>query len=343
MVVLSNCICQNCVIRGKVSDVRDGVIYFTNTTNRKVDSSKIANGSFVYKTNIDTSYVSAIYLKSGKDFLGPYNLILCNQNISVRIDSTSIVSLTDRDSINRIYLLFRKNHFDFINSIERLSSPDVAEMAKNYEQRKIVFTSYIKSLYKNVNTYKNNVAAVVAIDNFIIKDNLLSADSVLVLFETLNPLVRNSFFGIQVGWKISIMRSLTSGKKAPPFELTDLANNIVKLESYKGKFVLINFWASWCGPCRIENLELVKAFSDYRNPHFVIFNISFDDNMSKMEVAVKKDKLERFQNFIIVEGFNSKMAKDYNIHGLPASYLIDKNGLIIGSHLSPDIIKKKIE
>lgn len=132
---------------------------------------------------------------------------------------------------------------------------------------------------------------------------------------------------------------LKEGDKAPEIVLNTMEGKEVKLSDFRGKTVLIDFWASWCAPCRKSNPKLEKMYQEFKLKGFEIIGVSLDSKKTSWENAVKKDKVT-FTQVNDTNFWNAKSAQDYNVEALPASFLVDKNGIIIKINpLEEDVVK----
>jgi thiol-disulfide isomerase/thioredoxin len=129
------------------------------------------------------------------------------------------------------------------------------------------------------------------------------------------------------------------GKDAYEISLPSLKGDTISLSSLKGKVVLLDFWASWCGPCRYSNRELTKLYARYKNKGFEIFSVSLDENKSAWMKAVKKDKMSWLQ-VNDNGGQQAKTALQWNIYSIPTSYLVNKEGKLIAMDLTAKELEK---
>jgi peroxiredoxin len=135
---------------------------------------------------------------------------------------------------------------------------------------------------------------------------------------------------------------LTTGSIAPDFSQPDTAGNIVSLPSFKGVFVLLDFWASWCLPCRKENINLVDVYKKFGSKNFSIVSISLDSDKDAWLKAIRKDGLSWTQ-VSDLKGLFNKAGELYAVLGIPDNYLIDPDGKIIGRQLHGEELQKRLE
>ena len=121
---------------------------------------------------------------------------------------------------------------------------------------------------------------------------------------------------------------IKTGDHFPDVQLQNNKNATVKLNSFKGKTVLVDFWASWCAPCRMANKNLVKLYEQYKVQNFEIVGISIDNDKTKWLKAIEKDKLKHPQ-LIDPKGFDAKTAITFGVDALPSTYLFDASGKLI--------------
>ena len=132
------------------------------------------------------------------------------------------------------------------------------------------------------------------------------------------------------------------GADAPEVALPAVNGDTLKLSSLKGKVVLLDFWASWCGPCRVANKGLVKLYSKYKSKGFEIFGVSFDKDKSDWRKAIAKDKITWLQ-VNDDGGWEAPTAINWRIDAIPTSYLIDQNGKLIAMDLTGKELEKKLK
>ena len=166
----------------------------------------------------------------------------------------------------------------------------------------------------------------------------------LELFNLLPQQMKMSHDGQRMHTLIVRNINTSPGKPAIDFTQTDMNGNSVTLSSFKGKTVLINFWASWCGPCRAQNPKLVQLYNTYKNDNFAIINVSLDKPGAKDDwlKAVQDDQLSDITQVTDLRFWNNAVAQLYGIVTLPQNILIDANGVIVARDLKPNQLSNKI-
>lgn len=143
---------------------------------------------------------------------------------------------------------------------------------------------------------------------------------------------------ICIGSVLIVKSQVTVGAMAPEISLPDTKDSLINLSSFKGKVVLIDFWASWCGPCRRSNPGIVNLYNKYKAKGFEVFGVSIDSKKRDWVHAIANDKI----NYAQVNdhnGWNSVIVEKYGINQIPTSFLLDKTGKIIA--IDPD--EKQLE
>lgn len=143
------------------------------------------------------------------------------------------------------------------------------------------------------------------------------------------------------GGSMKLHSKMEPGKTAEDFTQSDVNGKSVSLSSFKGKYVLVDFWASWCSPCREEHPNLVKAFNTYKDKGFTILGVSLDSGKSGWLNAISKDGLNWTQ-VSDLKAFDNEVAKMYGITSIPQNFLVGPDGVIVAANLRGDALEKKL-
>ena len=191
--------------------------------------------------------------------------------------------------------------------------------------------------------YTNSMPFAVIISSYFGIDNIDEAEKVWKQFD---PSIRYCYALKQLEDLIQRGKSCAVGHEAPDFELMTPAGEKIKLSSLRGKYVLVDFWASWCPPCRRENPNVVKAFQDYKDKNFTIIGISLDNNKDKWLKAIADDNLT-WTHVSDLKYWDSEIPALYGVRGIPANVLLNPDGVIIAKNITgedlPNTLKEVIK
>jgi peroxiredoxin len=168
-------------------------------------------------------------------------------------------------------------------------------------------------------------------------------DTLLSVYDKLGPVAKQSKGGVHAAGFIERGKKLLPGKEAPLFSHPDTSGVMVHLKDYRGKYVLLEFWAHWCVPCRAENPNLKNAYSKYNTKGFEILGISMDKEKEKQEWkgAIIKDGLP-WQQVSDLKGYGNEVFALYNVMPIPDNYLIDPEGKILARGIRGEALQEKL-
>ena len=271
------------------------------------------------------------------DILGKesIDLILNNTDVNVNIDNSSsefkytIEGSYDTDVLNNIGKIISNYKYDirqinqnFIKASQEKNSKLVNELRYDANILKIDFEKYLKNYLRTVD---NSLAVIITSDYLDIDNNISFWDSTLTKYR--DNFSYNSYFK-SFEKKVNKIKSVSIGSVAPEVILSDTTGKDIALSSLRGKYVLLDFWAGWCGPCRMENPNILKNYLKYKDKGFEIYQVSLDRSRSDWVNAIKKDNLIWY-NVSDLKYFQSEAATIYNIDRIPKGFLLDPNGVII--------------
>lgn len=331
-------------IIGKVTGQDNGIIYLIHRQTGWTDSAFLDHGFFKFAGKADTAELCRISLNEQvKSFF------LENGKISMLIKKDSmryalISGTKTQDEFSVFQNQTGKYLADQMEAVDKAQeeaadgknqrlkdSLNTLANALDLEQKQLVM-DFAKSHPSSV------AGAFLIFSNFSYNSRVGQLDS---LYRQLDTTIQITYFGRQIQDMVTKMKMTAVGNPAPEFSANDADGNPVMLSSFKGGYVLLDFWASWCGPCRLENPGLVQAYNRYKKKGFDIFGVSLDDNKTDWQKAIKKDKLDWTQ-VSDLKGWEAGAVSLYGIKAIPMNYLIDPKGIIVAEGLRGEEIENKL-
>lgn len=307
-----------------------------------IDSSAIKDHKVSFQGNLESPEMT--YLKIGDD-RKYVNVFLENSPISIQvhIDSLDQAKVTG-SAVHDQLMEFKAILAPLDQKSQQLSM--AYRQAASLEDRQAIEAQFdelrkeqIESIKKYIADHPASYLSPFLIGNYLAFD--MDFNELKQELAVIDSAVYDSKDYQKLSERAAKLERVTVGKPAVDFALADTTGTPIHISSFKGKYLLIDFWASWCGPCRNENPNVVKLYNDFKDKDFEIIGVSFDEDRSKWIGAIQHDHLS-WVHVSDLKGWNSAAGKLYAINAIPATVLLDREGKIVAKNLRGEDLRKKL-
>ncbi len=317
------------LITGTVTGFQDGaVVDLLNGNNRQPEATTIIKGGqFTLSGQLDFPDFKLLTFEKSQNFLP---IFLDNSNVSITFT---------KDQYDKAIVTGSKSHDDFIQysiitkPYESLFQQEGAGASEAGQQCIALLTDLVNN---KPGSYISPLA--------IFRIHQLNNDDAMMemLFSKLSDNVKMSPIGAYVAQQVEEAKKNPMGKIVPDFEQPDPNGKVINIKSLRGKYVLVDFWASWCGPCRGENPNVVAAYNKYKDKNFTVLGVSLDKSKEPWLEAIRKDGLV-WQQISDLKGWNNGVAQQFGITSIPQNLLVDPSGKVIAKNLRGAALEAKLE
>lgn len=352
VVILASCTNQpvnknQYTINGTIDGDSSGIVYlFKRESGKwvKLDSAQVENNKFKFSNTLDFPEMYYISIKGENKFapifVEPSEITFKTSYDNFRsAEITGSEAQTEYDSLQSKLGMFDEMFSNAWNKIKEARNKDDKEAEDKWQKEYDNIDAQMKQfILDNAMTNNKSVVAAYAVLRHAYYYDEKDLEPIVNNFD---PSIKDSPYVKQLSDRVETLKRVAVGQPAVDFTMTDTAGNPVELSSLFGKYLLVDFWASWCGPCRRENPNVVATYNQYHDKGFDILGVSFDESKDKWIKAIKDDGLVWHQ-VSDLKGWGNEAGKLYAINSIPANVLLDPSGKIIAKNLSGDDLKDKL-
>ncbi len=335
-------------LTGKIAGMTEGKVYLSKPQDNKlvkIDSVAIGENGFSFVGKVESAEMYFLELEGQR---GAIQLFLENSVISVDANLENLREAKVVGSKNQDVMIAFSDSQKTVQEQQQAMYQEYqkAMQAQNKTAADSIRGEFDKSEEVNkaanlefVKVNSNTVAAAFIAQRISVQMN---AKEIEDLFNLLAENAQVSLYGVKIKEKIDTMKKVAIGQPAPDFTINTPEGTPLSLSSFKGKVVLVDVWASWCGPCRRANPEMVKLYNEVHDRGVEFLGVSLDKDKEAWLKAIKDDNLT-WNHVSELTYWDSKVVKAYAINGVPFTLLVDQNGNIAGTKLHGEELKAAIE
>lgn len=332
------------VAKGHINGLADGEVYLAFGTFNKMpaDTVQVKDGNFEFRDSISEPCYGMLF---NHDYTLKVDLLIDKGNILINgdIDAPYDIAVKGSTKVNE-YAAYNQAlsntkkpvqeiYEKWISSYNSGDSDGVRKYKPQFfAARDQQAKDAVKLQLDFIKNHPDNNASAWELFHYL---NQKTLDQSKAMYDAFSNGLKNSEQGKEVSNRIATLSRIEVGNYAPGFKQNSVDNKEITLASYKGKYVLLEFWASWCGPCRAESPNVLKAYNKYKDKGFDVLSVSLDHEKKNWEAAIQKDGL-LWTQVSDLKGWKNEVATLYGVQAVPANFLIDPNGKIIAENLRGD-------
>ncbi|MVM40500.1 redoxin domain-containing protein [Spirosoma sp. HMF3257] len=344
-------------VTGKINKATPGSYVYLETNSqptRKIDSTKVAvgntftlngkvaDGGEVFVLNVGGGQKMALLVEGGETL----NVVADGYRMDAKtgqMGKETVTGSKNMEYYGKLLTLRTDMEAKVANwnkqvaaATEKKDNKKIAQIEQDYQTAEQEVVNKVKAMLPEMGT---SLVSLFALNFINIDTDFATYDELAQRFEKENP---NSPHAKSLIGRVARIKGVSVGAPAPEIALNDTTGTPVALSSLRGKYVLIDFWASWCGPCRAENPNVVRMYNKFKDKGFAIYSVSLDQAKANWTKAIRNDNLT-WTHVSDLKFWQSAAAQQYGVQAIPATFLLDKEGKIIAKNLRGPALEQKLE